>query len=95
MNTKLYVWVLALALGPGVAGTMRAFASPGMNRGGQDQDYSKNKRYQQGLRDGRDDLAHKRDHSRRRRFKKDEDQRAYEAGYQHGHEGDHHEEHEK
>ena len=50
-----------------------------------DQDYSKNKNYQQGMRDGQDDRSHNRDHSKKRHFKKDEDQRAYEAGYQQGH----------
>ena len=49
-----------------------------------DQDYSKNKTYQQGVREGHDDQAHKRDHSKKRHFKKDDDQKAYEAGYQKG-----------
>jgi hypothetical protein len=54
----------------------------------QNQDYSKNKNYQVGMRDGKDDKAHNRDHSRKRNFKKDEDQRAYESGYQQTHHGD-------
>jgi hypothetical protein len=91
MNFKPYVWVLAAAVGAGIiGGTVRAVASPAMNAQGQDQDYSKNKRYQQGLREGKDDQAHKRDHFRKRHFKKDMDQKAYETGYQRGHEGDHH-----
>ena len=48
-------------------------------------DYSKNKRYQQGMREGQSDHAHNLDHSKKRHFKKDEDQKAYEAGYQKGH----------
>ena len=51
----------------------------------QGQDYSKNKRYQQGMHDCQSDRAHKRDHGKKKHFKKDEDQRAYEAGYQRGH----------
>ena len=31
---------------------------------------------------------HNKDHSKKRHFKKDEDQKAYEAGYQKGHQGD-------
>ena len=34
---------------------------------------------------GSDDGAHNRDHSKKRKFKKDEDQKAYETGYQAGH----------
>jgi hypothetical protein len=41
------------------------------------------------LREGKDDQAHKRDHYKKHHFKKDEDQKAYEAGYQRGHGGDH------
>jgi hypothetical protein len=37
------------------------------------------------MREGQDDHAHNRDHSKKRHFKKDEDQKAYEAGYQKGH----------
>ena len=51
----------------------------------QQPDYSKNKTYQQGVREGKDDRAHSRDHSKKRHFKKDDDQKAYEAGYQVGH----------
>jgi len=42
------------------------------------------------LREGKDDQAHKRDHYKKHHFKKDEDQKAYESGYQHGHGGDQH-----
>jgi hypothetical protein len=91
MNFKLYAWVLAVAVSLGIlGGTGRALAFPAMSGPGQDQDYSKNKRYQQGVREGKDDAAHKRDHYRKRHFKKDEDNKAYEAGYQQGHGGEHH-----
>jgi hypothetical protein len=36
------------------------------------------------MREGKDDQAHNRDHSKKRHFKKDDDQQAYEAGYQKG-----------
>ncbi len=86
IDFKPYVWVLAVVVGMGIIGsTVRTLASPAMNASGQDQDYSKNKRYQQGVREGKDDRAHKRDHFRKRHFNKDEDNRAYEAGYQQGH----------
>jgi hypothetical protein len=75
-NLKHYVWVLAVAAGMAISGgALHA----------QDPDYSKNKTYQQGVREGKMDQAHKRDHSKKRTFKKDEDQKAYEAGYQKGH----------
>jgi hypothetical protein len=58
MNFKPYVWVLALAVVTGLTGgTVRAVASPAMNGAGQDQDYSKNKNYQHGLREGKNDQS--------------------------------------
>ena len=93
MNVRQYVWILALVLGTGITGgAVRAAASrlpQDQAHVSQDQDYSKNKTYQQGLREGREDSAHNRDHSKNRHFKKDDDQKAYEAGYQQGHEGEH------
>ena len=90
---KLYAWVLALAVAAGVVGAApTAFAHPAGNAQEQDHDYSTSKYYQQGLREGRDDMAHNRDHYKKHHFKRDEDRRAYEEGYQHGHEhheGDH------
>lgn len=98
MNLKHCVWVLALAAGIG-GGTLQALGAPSpqdhpqdysnnrtSEQGGRDgqQDYSKNKTYQQGMREGRDDRARNRDHSKKRHFKKDVDQKAYEAGYQQG-----------
>ena len=86
-NLKRGFWVLAVAVGIGIsAGTVQAVAAPLFQDHAQDQqDYSKNKTYQQGVREGKDDHAHNRDHSKKRHFKNDEDQKAYEAGYQKGH----------
>jgi len=68
---------------PDPGGTARVVASPSQEQ--HEQDYSKNKNYQQGMRDGKDDFAHNRDHSKKRHFKVDDDQKAYEAGYESGH----------
>lgn len=96
MNLRQCVWIVALVLGSGIAGgAVRTTASPlpqdrdqDQARKSQDQahdqDYSKNKNYQRGMTDGRNDRAHNRDHSKKRHFKKDDDQKAYEAGYEHG-----------
>jgi hypothetical protein len=76
-----------MALSFGItAGTARAAASatPHENH---DKDYSKNKNYQLGMRDGRDDISHNRDHFKKRKFKKDDDRKDYETGYQAGHQG--------
>src|SRR5271165_4938035 len=85
MNLKHCSWVLAVAVGIGISGsTAQAVAAPFFQDHDQnhDQDYSKNKVYQQGVREGQNDHAHNRDHSKKRHFKKDEDQKAYESGYQ-------------
>jgi hypothetical protein len=88
-NLRRCMWVLAVVLGTGMTGgAVRATASPSSQDQGHDQDYSKNKNYQVGMRDGKDDKAHNKDHSRNRKFKKDDDQKAYEAGYQLGHQDD-------
>jgi hypothetical protein len=71
MKLNLKYWVLAAAL------TTAVYA-------GDEKDYSKTKQYQQGIREGKDDHAHNKDHSRKRTFKKDEDRKAYESGYQKG-----------
>ena len=83
MNARRCVWALAITLGLGITGGMavQAAASPFF----QDRDYSNNKTYQQGVREGKSDGTHHKDHSRKRHFKKDDDQKAYEAGYQKGH----------
>ena len=86
MNLKQCVWIVAMTLGISVVGgTVRVAASPLSQGQAQTQDYSKNKNYQVGMRDGKDDKAHNKDHSRKRTFKKDDDQKAYESGYQAGH----------
>ena len=84
MNSRYGTWALAIAMGMGIGGaTVQAVAAPFFQDQGPD--YSKNKRYQQGMQDGQYDHAHKLDHSKKRNIKKDEDQKAYEAGYQKGH----------
>jgi len=76
INLKHGIGALAVAVGLAISGgTIQA----------QDPDYSHNKTYQQGMREGQADHAHNRDHYKKRHFKKDADQRAYEAGYQKGH----------
>ncbi len=71
MKLNLKYWVLAAAL----TTTLHA---------GDEKDYSKTKQYQQGVREGKDDHVHNKDHSRKHTFKKDEDRKAYESGYQKG-----------
>lgn len=78
---KQGVWVVALVLSIGISGaTVRAVAAPQPQD--QHQDYTNNRAYQQGMKDGKDDRAHNRDHYHKRHYKKDEDSKAYEAGYQ-------------
>jgi hypothetical protein len=90
MNLKQFVWIAAMSLGIGITGgTVRAAASP-LPQEQHEQDYSKNKNYPVGMRDGREDQAHNRDHSKKRNFKKDDDKKAYETGYQAGHQGNLH-----
>lgn len=100
MSFRQCVWVLALLLGAGVTASSARPYSPRQDESRDqsqnrehEQDYSKNKNYQLGMRDGRDDHMHNRDHSKKRHFKKDDDQRAYEAGYQEGHRGDQNDRH--
>jgi hypothetical protein len=83
MNLKRCVWGVAVAVGMGIGGgAAPALGAPFFQ---QDQhDYSTNKTYQQGMKEGRADQAQKKDHSKKRHFKKDDDQKAYEAGYQKG-----------
>lgn len=84
MNLQQCAWILALAVGIGIGGsTVQAAGAPFFQDQGPD--YSKNKKYQQGVHEGQVDHAHNQDHSKKRHFKKDEDQKAYEAGYQKGH----------
>jgi hypothetical protein len=84
LNLRRCISVVAISVGLGVSGgAVQAIAAPLFQD--HDPDYTKNKTYQQGIREGKDDRAHNRDHSKKRHFKKDEDQKAYEAGYQKGH----------
>jgi hypothetical protein len=76
MKINVSRWLLAAALAIGVGGVALQADDA--------KDYSKTKQYQQGVREGKDDHAHNKDHSKKRHFKKDDDQKAYEAGYQKG-----------
>lgn len=90
INLTQSIWASAVLLGAlFTGGTVRArpAASP-LPQEQHEQDYSNNKNYQRGLREGRDDQEHNRDHYKKRHFKKDEDQNAYESGYQQSHQGD-------
>jgi hypothetical protein len=84
-NLKQCVWIVAMTLGIGITGGTVRLAASSSPQEQHDQDYSKNKNYQVGMRDGRDDQVHNRDHSKKRNFKKDDDKKAYESGYQAGH----------
>ena len=90
MNLRHGIWVLAVGVGIAIsAGTVHAVAAPLLQDHEQqqqqhEQDYSKNKTYQQGMREGKSDHTHNLDHSKKRHYKKDEDNKAYEAGYQKG-----------
>lgn len=80
ISLKRCVWVTTVVVRLGIGGSVvQAIAAPF-----QDQDYSKNKTYQQGVREGQVDKTNSKDHSKKHHFKKDEDQKAYEAGYQKG-----------
>jgi hypothetical protein len=92
MNFQHCARVLAVTVGIGISGgALQAVAAPLVQDHDQDssknkdRDYSNNKRYQQGVREGQNDHARNRDHSKKRHFTKDEDQKAYETGYQKGH----------
>ncbi len=75
-NVKHFAGILAIATGLSIS------AAPLYQD--HEPDYSKNKTYQQGMREGKDDKARNKDHSKKHNFKKDEDKKAYEAGYQQG-----------
>ena len=93
-NVRHCFWILALVVGIGITGgTVWTAASPSPQdqaRISQNRDYSTNKNYQQGIRDGKDDRSKNLDHSKKRHFKKADDQKDYETGYQTGHQGDQH-----
>lgn len=91
-NPRPAICMIAMASVIGIitGGAVQAVASP-LFQEHQEQthqeespDYSKNKTFQQGMREGQNDRAHNQDHSKKRHFKKDADQQAYEAGYQKG-----------
>jgi hypothetical protein len=94
LNLRHGVWVLAVGVGIAIsAGTVHSVAAPLLQdrdreqqqqQQQHEQDYSRNKNYQQGMREGKSDFAHHMDHSKKRHYKKQEDGRAYEAGYQKG-----------
>lgn len=93
INFTRVVGISVLALGFAVAGmpVRAAITAQDQDHTDQqrhDQDYSSNKNYQLGMKEGRDDHAHNREHSKKHHFKKDEDQRAYDAGYQAGYGSD-------
>ncbi len=56
INLKQCVWIGVLCLGIGITGGSRLAAQEHNDQ--HEQDYSKNKNYQLGLREGRDDSAH-------------------------------------
>jgi hypothetical protein len=87
MKMKRCVWIVAMTLGVGTSGGALVLKASPVPQEQHEQDYSKNKKYEQGMREGKDDQAHNRDHSKKRHFKKDDDQKAYESGYQQGHQG--------
>ena len=87
MILKQCLWIVAMTLAIGITGGRAGIAASPSPQEQHDQDYSKNKNYQVGMRDGRDDSAHNRDHSKKRKFKKDDDQKAYESGYRTSHQG--------
>lgn len=80
------IWALVLTIGIGSgASVSQALAIPLFQQEQRSEpDYSKNKTYQQGQREGQADRTKNLDHSKKRHFKKDDDQKAYEAGYQKG-----------
>jgi hypothetical protein len=84
MNFKHCFCVMAVVVGVGIGGGTAAVAAPLFQDHNQGPDYSKNKTYQQGMREGQSDRTRSLDHSKKRHFKKDDDQKAYEAGYQKG-----------
>ncbi len=85
MRLNLRYAVIAVGLGIGISGgALQVVAAPFFQDQPAQPDYSKNAKYQQGVRDGQGDRANNQDHSKKRHYKKDEDQKAYEAGYQQG-----------
>jgi hypothetical protein len=68
-------WLTGAVLTVGLSfGTARIAAAPLPQEHSHD-DYSRNPRYQEGMRDGKNDLSHHRDHYKKRHFKRDDDQK--------------------
>jgi hypothetical protein len=72
-NMRHGVWVLAVGMAMGIGGCS-----------GRGEDYSRNQTYQQGVLEGQADHVNSRQPSKKN-FDRDEDRKAYEAGYQKGH----------
>ena len=91
-NLRPALWFSALAIVITLCGSQQSAALPlpqgGQNNGGHDDrngDFTNNRHYQDGLRDGQEDRANHRDHQYRQNFGNDDnDRRAYEAGYNQG-----------
>jgi hypothetical protein len=90
---KKSAWVAVIALGIGITGGATRLAASPAPQEHHDEDYSKNRNYQLGLREGRQDQMHNRDHYKKHNFKKDDDRNAYEAGYRAAHEEKHDDHH--
>jgi hypothetical protein len=87
INLKQGASLAALVLAFGLVGSSARAATPAMPKEHHDQrgqDYTNNKNYEKGVREGRDDYSRNRDHFKPRKFKSEEDARAYEIGYQLG-----------
>ena len=84
MNLRHCSWVLAIAAGIGLSGGAVQAVAPRFSRT-RARIIPRTKATSKVCAKAGADHAHNLDHSKKRHFKKDEDQRAYEAGYQKGH----------
>ena len=91
LNLRQATWALSMAIALALFGAPNfadAFQSQeGLEHGrghDQDRDYTRNRNYQLGLNDGREDGARNRDRRYRLRTNNDADRRAYQAGYDQG-----------
>ena len=94
MRFKSRVCALALAMGMSVVPAIPALARPIPDMQGHDDQHhdrddrndqwGHNKYYKMGMKDGEKDRHHNRRDEHHRRFKHDDDRRAYEAGYNSG-----------
>jgi hypothetical protein len=84
IGLKRCLWIGVITVGLGITGAApRMMASTPQEH--QEPYYTRNKNYQQGMKNGHDDFQHNREHYKTKKFKNDEDQKAYDAGYQGGH----------